>query len=519
MARRPVASVVLALAAAAPLVAAPAPALAADFAQGVAAGEVTATSAVLWTRAATPGPVLLRIWPLAAPTRVTAERRLRATRARDLTVQVRVGGLRPDTRYRYRFSVPGAQATGRFRTAPRPASTRTVRFAWSGDADAQAAPGTTRPFYNRFEVYARMAAERNDFNVNLGDTIYSDSEVPGVRPARTTAAKWAKYRQNLALPALRALRSTAGFYSHWDDHELINDFSRAERGAGVYRAGLRAFRDYSPVSYSRATGLFRSVRWGRNLELFFLDERSFRSAPATAGGACANPARSGTPDPAPTAPATLRSPFSLFWSPLRNPVPVGCLARLNDPRRTMLGARQYRALTRALAASRATFKVIVNEVPLLQLYTLPYDRWEGYAAERTRLLTFLRDRIRNVVVLTTDTHANLVGEVRLATLEPGGPVGTGVTEVVTGPVATMTFGREIARVIGRPDAGRLLADLFLQPPPPAGIGLRCAALDVYSYGEVVVGPRRLVVRLKDARGRPVRNDDGRPCAPVVVNAR
>ena len=44
------------------------------------------------------------------------------------------------------------------------------------------------------------------------------------------------------------------------------------------RRGVKAFTDYSPVTYSRARGIYRSVRWGRNLELFFLDARSFRDA-------------------------------------------------------------------------------------------------------------------------------------------------------------------------------------------------------------------------------------------------
>ncbi len=55
-----------------------------------------------------------------------------------------------------------------------------MRFAISGDADAT--PGTNgKPAYNAFQVYGRMAAEGNDFNINLGDTIYSDSEVAGTR--------------------------------------------------------------------------------------------------------------------------------------------------------------------------------------------------------------------------------------------------------------------------------------------------------------------------------------------------
>ena len=82
----------------------------------------------------------------------------------------------------------------------------------------------------------------------------------------------------------------------------------------------------------------------------------------------------------------------------------------------MLGARQYAAFTKAIKASTATWKVVVNEVPIQQYYALPYDRWEGYAAEREKLLVFLKANVRNVVFLTTDTHANLVNEVRSRTL-------------------------------------------------------------------------------------------------------
>ena len=45
----------------------------------------------------------------------------------------------------------------------------------------------------------------------------------------------------------------------------------------------------APVRFSRRDGLYRSVRWGRNAEVFFLDQRSFRSANADATGVCNNP--------------------------------------------------------------------------------------------------------------------------------------------------------------------------------------------------------------------------------------
>ena len=110
------------------------------------------------------------------------------------------------------------------------------------------------------------------------ELLVSDSEVAGAKPALTVKDKWAKYRLGLALPSLRTLRQAAGLYSHWDDHEFVNDFSRAENGDAVYAAGVKAFRDYAPVSAPSALGLYRTFRWGKHLELFFLDERSFRSA-------------------------------------------------------------------------------------------------------------------------------------------------------------------------------------------------------------------------------------------------
>src|ERR671915_929857 len=175
---------------------------------------------------------------------------------------------------------------GVFRTAPRPNRNAVIEFGWTGDTDFSPAPGETTPYWNRGGIMRRMRAERNHFNIHLGDTIYSDSEVPGgLRPiALTVPAKWAKYKRNLENRHLRALRRSAGFYSHWDDHEFVNDFSPAENtfsndvninGRVLFRRGVRAFTDYAPVSYSRSRGLYRTVRWGRNLELFFLDARSF----------------------------------------------------------------------------------------------------------------------------------------------------------------------------------------------------------------------------------------------------
>ena len=487
------------------------------FGFGVAAGELGPRSVLLWTRAGNAGPVTAEVALDESFNTVVARISATATPDHDLTVTAPVAGLRPATSYAYRFSQGSVTSpVGRFKTAPSRLANVAVRFAYSGDADATPAPGSSTPFFGYFGVYAQVAAERNDFNVNLGDTIYSDSHVPGAKLALTVAAKWAKYRQNLAVPALALLRRSTGLYSHWDDHEFVDDFSRAERGDDVYRAGVQAFTDYAPVTYSPERGLYRTFRWGRNVELFFLDERSFRSAKASFGGVCDGPNR--RLDPAPTLPQAVRNRFVAVAPPLAVPAPAVCLERIRDAGRTMLGGDQLARFEADVARSTATFKVIVNEVPIQQFYAFPYDRWEGYEAERRTLLEFLEKNVKNVVFLTTDTHANLAGEVRLKTLEPGGPLGTGVLEVVTGPVGTNTFLREIDAVLGVSGAANLIASLFFTVPPPNGIGMKCAATNVFSYAEVEVTSRTLTITPKDAHGRAVRQALGRPCGPFTVRA-
>jgi alkaline phosphatase D len=495
------------------------------FSFGVAAGDVTARSAVLWGKANRSGGYSLD---------VAANRRFRnfkphfvvARRSRDNTVQLRVRRLKPNTRYWFRFvgNRGRRSAVGTFVTAPKPSQNKTIEFAWSGDQDFNAAPGQSRPHWNNGGVLRRMRAERNAFNVMLGDTIYSDSEIPGrLHPiALTVRQKWAKYKVNLRNRALRALRGSAGFYSQWDDHEFVNDFSPAENsfdngvninGRTLFRRGAQAFRDYAPVRYTKRDGLYRSFRWGRNLELFFLDERSFRSANADEGGVCNNP-QTGEPDLAPAVPQSMRTAFAPVYPPFAHPVPQACLDRIKDPTRTYLGQRQLTRFLRDVERSTARFKVIMNELAIQQYYLLPYDRWEGFEAERQRVLSALQG-VKNVIFLSTDVHATLINDARFQTLESGGPRNSGIMDVTVGPVATANFALEIEHATGRPGTGALADTAFLTPPPPGGVGMQCSVLDRFSYGQVRVTRRQLTVTPKDIDGNQI-TDNGRPCG-VVLN--
>ncbi len=256
------------------------------------------------------------------------------------------------------------------------------------------------------------------------------------------------------------------------------------------------------------------MRWGKNLELFFLDERTFRSAKATVNGACDNPA-TGEPDLAPTAPQNVRNAFAALIPSLAQPVSAACLAAINDPDRTLLGKPQLARFLHDVKSSDARFKVVVNEVPIQQYYALPYDRWEGYEADRQRVLQGLQG-VKNVVFLSTDVHATLVNDARFKTLEPGGPVNSGILDVTVGPAATANFGLEIDQATGVPGGGSLIDQLFFEPPPPFGLGMQCSIIDQFSYGEVEATSSKLTITPKDINGQPQTSADG-PCGPFVLN--
>ncbi len=498
------------------IAAAPASAAERGFRYGVVAGDVGQRSAILWARANGTGTALAQVTrgkPFGACELGRAPGRLQARVSvdNDKTVQKLIGGLRPGTTYHYRWCMSGGRhsSTGSFETAPAPGQAKTIRFSLSGDQDAARVPGESKPYWNDFQLWNRVRAEHNDFNVLMGDTIYSDSEVPGAggvnKVALTVPQKWKKYKLNLGEEPWVKARGAASYYAHWDDHEFINDFSKFENvfpesggdvhinGKTLYRRGVKAFRNYNPVSYTKKTGLYRSYRWGKNLEIFFLDERSFRSRSADYNGTCDNPPGSGIADLAPTAPQSVRNAFGALVPSLSNPVSPACLAKIKDPNRTMLGSAQLARFKRAIKRSKATFKVVFNEVPIQQFYALPYDRWEGYAAERTKLLKFLKDNVKNVVFLTTDVHANLVNDARLKTLEPGGPVNSGITDITTGPTATKNFALEINDAVGG-NYAQIIHDAFLKPP--SLVGMQCAGMDQFSYAEVTASKAKLKVELK-----------------------
>ena len=459
------------------------------FTHGVASGDARSEGVVLWTRVDREATLLLEVSTNIAFETVVLQREVEAPAGADFTVKSEVSGLEPATTYYYRFrDGDSASETGTFRTAPTPDDTAPVRFIFSGDTDGTVREDGTRPY--DFRVLDTARAENADFFIYFGDTIYGDS--PFGPKAITIDDYRLKYKENREVEPLRTILASMSVYVTWDDHEVENDYAGTTVDPGLLAAGGRAFREYMPVGGDgQPQVLYRSFRWGSAVELIVLDARTFRDpdveeeCTVEGEGPDLLPAL-GAPDVLP------RYPGFRGFIGLSRETPAVCLDALNDPSRTMLGEAQKAFLLDALAESDATFKFIVNPVPISGLAALPYDRWEGYAAERNELLEFIEDgAIENVIFLTTDYHSNIVSDVS-AGLQTD-PV---AVEFITGPIAHSTLADDIIGRQGEQFIGAFEALL-------TGVaGVECIALDAFSYGLVEVDPAAgtATVTLKDEDG-------------------
>jgi alkaline phosphatase D len=407
--------------------------------------EVRPTAAILWTRAGQAGEVVIEV--VGGPggsRRLTRE----ATAAEDLIVRLPLGGLSPATRYRYAVSQGGERVEGEFATAPGPDEPARVTFLWSGDLGGG---GYCRRVDGGYRIFRAMARRPADFFLFAGDTIYADvpchrpGVLPGANFVATTLPQYrARHRYNREDPAVQNFLRRTPVFADWDDHDVRNDF--AGPSEPLMPIGRQAFLEYWPV----ATGgddphrIYRSVRWGRLLEVFIADTRQYRSD---------------------------------------NRLPDG-------PGKTMLGAAQRRWLIDGVTRSTALWKVVVSSVPLsvptgrperrdawsdANLLGLAPENGTGFVTERDTILREFRIHgVKNLVFLAADVH-----HAELIRHHP--TINWSFHEFIAGPLSS-TPGRP------RPLDLRLTSrTLFAQG-------------GVYNYGEVTIEPAHLVVRLIDEQG-------------------
>jgi alkaline phosphatase D len=382
------------------------------FSLGIASGDPTPDGVVLWTRLA-PNPLAEDghggmssrdadvEWQLADDERfksVVRSGTVTARRSLAHSVHVEAAGLRPGREYFYRFRTAGyVSPVGRTRTAPAPGSAPDLMFATVSCSNYE---------QGYFTGYRRLTEQQPDVVLHLGDYIYEYA--PGgykaadgmvVRPhtegrCQTLTDYRRRHAQYKTDADLRALHALAPWIPVNDDHEVENNWAGSHPGtshapgfAERKAAGYRAYYEHMPLrraSMPRGTRiqLYRRLSWGSLATFHVLDTRQVRDD-----------------------------------QPCDDGVRLDCDERLATGR-VLTGPEQRRWLASGLRASGARWNVLAQQIFMAQHdyhmgpgKELLVDTWDGYAAERDRVLgDVVASGARNPVVLTGDIHAHYASD-------------------------------------------------------------------------------------------------------------
>jgi alkaline phosphatase D len=280
---------------------------------GVASGDVTANSGIVWSRCDRPGRMTVEWSTVESLKDAQRGPSIDATPDNDLTAKVDLTGLPPNQRIFYRVQFmdlanPRAVSepvTGTFKTAPL-AAAGPIRFAWSGDVAGQGwGIDLARGGMTAFET---MRSMNPDFFLHAGDTIYADQEIkPEVKlpdgtvwrnvttPAKSKVAETlaefrGNFQYNLLDENVRRFNASIPTIAQWDDHEVLNNWwpGRILQGDPRYSVldcnvlaerAKRAFLEYMPIRIAPAdpTRIFRSYAYGPLLDVIMLDARSYKA--------------------------------------------------------------------------------------------------------------------------------------------------------------------------------------------------------------------------------------------------
>ncbi len=469
------------------------------FPQGLASGDPKPTSVVLWTRVELTGeaPVDYEIatdQDFEDPVVVGS---LTAKEDSDHTVRVKATELEPGTTYFYRFRADGVTTDwGRTRTAPAADDDAAITFAFASCQD----------FNGRYYHAWRVLAERDDvdFVVFLGDYIYETGNDPrfqegtaerraqildgivldeesGSKAALTLADYRGLYKTYGSDANLQEARRRFPFVQIWDDHEFADDcwqdhathFNGAQADDGDEQdtarrtAANRAFFEFVPIdvahdsaqSYPDDIRIYRRLRFGKHVELFMTDQRSYRDDHLIPEGPPNETVGKVIPNSALGARQLL--------------IKTGFDALEADAKPSLLGAEQKAWFINAVNDSNATWKFWGNEVMQGQLaldlseveelpesfrgdFYLTVDQWDGFRSERAEVLGAVSGA-ENLVVLTGDLHANYANELHLDFDAPADPV---AVEFVTAGISSRSFQEIIERIV---EGNDLLQALGLGP--------------------------------------------------------
>jgi alkaline phosphatase D len=414
------------------------------FTLGVASGDPLPDGVVLWTRLAPRPlepmgglpfagyPVQWQVAEDAAFRQVVRSGTATARAEYGHSVHVDVRGLRPGRDYHYRFRT-GAHLSpaGRTRTAPAvSASPQALRF---GVASCQAYGD------GYFTAYRHLAAEDLDVVFFLGDYIYENAVTsaggnrldPGLHlpdtfelPVDTLDLYRMRYALYRTDPDLQAAHAAVPWVLTWDDHEVQDNYAAGvprfdipARDFLVQRANAyRAYWENQPLRRPQQPSgagmrLHRRLRFGDLAEAHVLDTRQYRSDQACGDGLRAD------------------------------------CAQRDDPRRTLLGAAQRSWLLDGMQRGGARWNLLAQQVMMAECRygadppLLDMDKWDGYRADRDRILRTAA-RVPGTVVLTGDIHFNYAADLRPDFARPQSPavavelVGTSISSGGNGTDST-----------------------------------------------------------------------------------
>ncbi|MFT3713401.1 MAG: alkaline phosphatase D family protein [Archangium sp.] len=349
------------------------------FPLGIASGDVDTGRAVLWTRYDGMAPIRLRVWRMDGDVYALRVADTQVTPGDGGFVHLDVSGLEAGVRYRYAFfeedaggNVLARSAIGRFRAAIADGTKETLTI---GACSCTHQGITPTPL--------ARAGERTDLDVFLllGDTSYND----GADTLSEFRTRWAA---NLASPEYRTMRAATSVLASWDDHEVTNDFNPETVSPQKMATAKQTFFENLPLRRDSANPdrIWKSMKWGATAEFFILDCRGERK-PST---------------------------------------------RFNGQTQIYVSREQLDWLKAGLKASTASFKVIMNSVPITDFGFSVFtgDSWISYAQQRTELLSWIDDEnIGGVLWVSGDHHFASSGWV--AAVDPGRTQ----LEVLVGPGA------------------------------------------------------------------------------------
>ncbi|MFT4081248.1 MAG: alkaline phosphatase D family protein [Nocardioides sp.] len=462
---------------------------------GVQAADAVSGQATLWSRADRPARLIAEISRDASFRRTRRVTGPVVTADSDLTGRIPVRGLPSGEQLHYRITavdlddhrLVSKPVEGRFRTGV--TSRKDISFLWSGDIAGQG--WGVNPDLGGYRIADAMRAANADFFLCSGDNCYADGPVSEsvtladgrvwhnlvteekTHQATTLADYRGQYKYNLLADNYRALLAETTLIAQWDDHEVLNNWYPGEILEGVtgYPDGTavdelvprarQAFREYVPVgdaSPDRLGRVYRKLSFGPLMDLFILDMRTHKD-PNTAD-----------------------------------------LETSDDG--GLLGEEQTGWLLREVGRSRATWKVIANDLPLglvvpdgdLQESASQGDDGAPLGRELNIahiLRSFQRMGVKNHVWLTADVHYTAAHH-----YDPERAAFTDFDpfwEFVSGPLNAGAFGPNTLDGTFGPEA------VFVSAPPTQNYSPLEGA-QFFGQVDIEAATEQLTVTLRDVEG-------------------